>query len=185
MRKVLKILHTLAACGLVGGLFVYMILLIEARQDTVAAYADLRWSIAALSNYVLVPSLAIVLISGLLSIAVHRPFLNKTWVWVKAASGILMFKGVLTIVGAKANYAAKVSEQIARGEASAGTLKSALAYEWFTLGVVLVLAVANIVLGVWRPSFKKRARARARREPEAPPNADAVPVRGERVRSVS
>ena len=92
-----------------------MVLLALAPQDSPAAYADLRQSIAAISDYVLLPSLAIALISGLFSMAVHRPFLDKGWVWIKAALGILMFKGVLTIIGAKADHAAAVARQIADG----------------------------------------------------------------------
>lgn len=163
MRKFLKILHTLSACGLTGGLVCYMLLLLVAPQETPAAYADLRQSISALSTYVLLPSLAIALMSGLLSMAVHHPFLNKGWVWVKAAMGILMFKGVLTIVGAKADYAAIVSRQIADGTAPSDALDAALVQEWYMLGIILAFTIANVVLGVWRPKFARRAQAVHRR----------------------
>lgn len=156
MRKLLKMLHTLAAGGLVGGLLAYMILLVAAKPDTPALYADLRASIAALSNYLLLPSLALALVSGLLSMAVHRPYLDKGWAWIKAALGILMFKGVLTVVGAKADYAAALSDRIAKGEAPADALDGTLTLEWYTLGVVLAIAVANVVLGVWRPRLMRR-----------------------------
>jgi len=161
MRKLLKALHTVAACGLIGGLLGYAILLVAAPQETPAAYADLRSSIAALSNYLLLPSLAVALISGLLSMAAHRPFQDKRWVWLKAALGIVMFKGVLTVVGAKADYAASVAERVAGGEPAAEVLNAALAYEWHTLGAVLALSVANVVLGVWRPRLQRRSRPRA------------------------
>lgn len=182
MRKTVKILHTLAACGLIGGLLVYMLLLAEARQDTAAAYADLRWSISQLSDYVLMPSLAVVVVSGLLSMVVHRPYMDKRWAWVKAASGILMFKGVLTIVGAKANYAAGVAEQVARGEATREALDAALAYEWYALGTILALSVANVVLGVWRPRLKRREVPLVRCAPEAPSKSNAIAVDDERIR---
>ena len=156
MRKILKILHTLSACGLIGGLGCYMILLLAAPQETPEAYADLRKAIAAISNYVLVPSLAIALISGLISMMVHRPFLDKGWAWVKAALGILMFKGVLTIVGAKADHAAVVSQRIAEGETLDNALSTAIAHEWATLFVVMALSIGNVVLGVWRPRIARR-----------------------------
>jgi fructose-specific phosphotransferase system IIC component len=89
MRKSLKILHTLAACGMVGAVLAYMVLLLAAPQDTATAYAELRQSIAALCDYLLLPSLALVLVSGLLSMAVHRPFLDKRWAWLKAALGLM------------------------------------------------------------------------------------------------
>jgi hypothetical protein len=168
-RKTLKILHTLATAGIVGGLAAYMILLVTAPQDTPQAYADLRASIAALSNYLLLPSLAVVLVSGLFAMVVHSPYLDKGWVWLKAGSGILMFKGVLTIIGAKADYAASVSARIAEGEEAAAVLERALAYEWTTLWIMLALSVANVVLGVWRPKLSRDAKAERSSKRDAKP----------------
>ncbi len=183
MRRVLKILHTIASGGLVGGVLAYMVLLTVATPQTPATYADLREAVAILSNWVLLPSLGIALVSGLLSMVVHRPFLDKGWVWFKAALGILMFKGVLTIVSAKANYAAAIAQKMAAGEAPSDALEVALAYEWATLGAVLAISVANIVLGVWRPRFKQMSHSRARPAPKAvPANAEAVPLGDEPVR---
>ena len=182
MRRTLKILHTLSSCGLIGGLLGYMILLIEAPQGTPAAYADLRASIAALSNYLLLPSLAVALITGLLAMVVHRPFLDKRWAWLKAALGVLMFKGVLTVIGAKADYAAVVAQRIADGEAAPELLASALTYEWTTLGAVMALSVANVILGIWRPRLRRREESRARPTLKAVPGAQAAPTGEERDR---
>lgn len=165
MRKVLKILHTLASCGLIGGFLCYVVLLVAAPQDTAAGYANLRWSIAVISDYILLPSLAVALVSGVLSMAVHTPFMNQGWAWIKAAMGLLMFKGVLEIIGAKAHYAAAVSERIANGEVAPDVLETALTYEWYALGVILALSIANVVLGVWRPRLQLPSRARERPVP--------------------
>jgi hypothetical protein len=145
----------MAASGLIGGLGCYMILLLMAPENSPAAYADLRLSLAAISNYLLLPSLAVALVSGLLSMAVHLPFLDKGWAWLKAALGLLMFKGVLTIVGAKANYAEAVSRRLAEGEPVADLLDRALAYEWYALWAIMALSVANVVLGIWRPRLSR------------------------------
>lgn len=153
MRKAVKILHSLAAGGLIGGLACYAILLVAAPQETPAAYAGLRRSILVISNYVLFPSLAVALVSGLVSMIVHRPFLDTGWVWIKALLGILMFKGVLTIVSAKAGYAATVADRIARGEAPPEALADLLALEWGTLAAIAAISVANVVLGIWRPKL--------------------------------
>ncbi len=150
-RKTLKVLHTVAAAGLIGGLACYMILLVAAPKDTLAAHADMRQSILAISNYVLLPSLALGLFTGLLAMVVHQPFMDKGWVWIKAAMGILMFKGVLTIVSAKADHAADLSRRIAEGDAPADALQSLVALEWNTLWMVMAISVANVVLGIWRP----------------------------------
>lgn len=156
MRKAVKILHSLAAGGLLGGLACYAILLLAAPQETPHAYAELRQSILVISNYVLFPSLALALVSGLVSMIVHRPFLDTGWVWIKALLGILMFKGVLTIMSAKADHAADVAARIARGEAPADALAGLVALEWGTLAAVGAIAVANVVLGIWRPKLVRR-----------------------------
>ena len=135
MRQALKFVHTFASCGLIGGLLAYAVLLTYAPQDTPARYADLRLSITHLCNYILLPSLALALISGLLSIAVHTPFQEKRWAWVKALLGLSMFEATLGIIGSKADYAAKVAAKIASGEAEIGALKTALASEWTSLAV--------------------------------------------------
>jgi Predicted integral membrane protein (DUF2269) len=156
MRKAMKFLHTLASCGLIGALLGYMIVLINAPQNTASSYADVRHTISALCNYLLLPSLAVALVTGLLSMAVHRPFQEKRWAWVKALLGLSMFESTLAIIQAKANFAAKVSAEIAQGTATATELKTALASEWNSLGAILALSIANIVLGVWRPSLTKK-----------------------------
>lgn len=181
MRKTSKIMHTIAASGLIGGLACYMILLMNAPEMTPAAYADLRQSLLVVSNYILLPSLAIALISGLFSMVVHKPFLDKGWVWIKALLGILMFKGTLTIISAKADYAAKMSAEIAAGTAPADALDSLYALEWGTLWLVLAIAVANVVLGVWRPRVMpaqpvKAAAREPAHQPTTPPTSAPNPA---------
>ena len=67
------------------------------------------------------------LVSGLLAMMVPA-FLEPWWVWAKAALGILMFKGVLTIVGAKADHAANLAQDIVAGTATRADIETALAY---------------------------------------------------------
>ena len=161
MRKALKFLHTLASCGIIGALLAYMIILLNAPQATAIAYAEMRATIQALCSYLLLPSLAVVLVSGLLAMAAHRPFQELRWVWIKALLGISMFEATLAIVQSKANYAAKISAEIAEGEPRAQDLARALEYEWYSLAAILALSVANVVLGVWRPALKRRRRPKA------------------------
>jgi len=160
MRLTLKFFHTLASSGIIGALLGYMIVLSFAPQDTPAAYADMRQTIGLLCNYLLLPSLGIALVTGLLSMAVHRPFQERRWVWIKALLGLGMFESTLAIIGSKADYATKMSAKIAAGGGDPDALQTALTYEWTTLGTIMALSIANIVLGVWRPPLKWRARAR-------------------------
>ncbi|MEM0986703.1 MAG: DUF2269 family protein [Pseudomonadota bacterium] len=178
-RKTVKLLHSVAAAGLIGGLAAYMALLVAAPQGNPEAYAGLRQSIQALSDYVLLPSLMLGLVSGLLSMVVHTPFLDRGWVWVKAILGILMFKGVLTIVHAKADYAAGKAAEIAAGTAPPDALDQLLSLEWGTLWAVMAISIANVVLGVWRPKMIRSAprpvAKAAPRKPEPMPQAEVTP----------
>ncbi|MEL7029329.1 MAG: DUF2269 family protein [Pseudomonadota bacterium] len=173
MRKIVKIIHTLAACGLIGGLGCYMIVLVSAPQDTLEDYADLRQTIAALSNLVLLPSLGAALISGLISMVVHRPFIDMGWVWIKALLGILTFEGVLAIIGAKAGQAAKVSAKIVDGELPPEAIDRLVATEWLSLWVIAAISVAQVVLGIWRPRLvRPPQRSASRAAPEKTETVD-------------
>jgi hypothetical protein len=149
MRKATKLLHTLASCGLIGALMGYIVILLAAPQDTAAAYSNARASIAALCNYLLLPSLAIALMSGLLSMVVHPPFREVRWAWLKALLGLSMFEATLGIIGSKASAAA--------GEAEQKALADTISSEWGALAAIMLLSLANLVVGIWRPSLWKKA----------------------------
>ena len=162
MRKAVKILHSLASCGLIGGLAGYMIVLIWAPQDTAARYADMRQIIAAISNYILVPSLGVALVTGLVAMIVHRAFQSMRWVWAKAALGLLMFEATLAIIQSKANEGLLLAQKVAAGSEPAETLKVALASEWTALCAIMALSLAQLIVGVWRPAlYRRQTRARA------------------------
>ena len=155
-RKTLKVLHSLAACGMIGALAGYAVLLTWGPQETPAQYADLRVSISALCDYVLVPSLAVALVSGLFAMAVHTPFLDQRWAWAKAALGIVMFEGTLGFVGHKATAAREFAAKVIDGTATQAQLQQVIEREWMGLWVVLGLTLANVILGVWRPALRGR-----------------------------
>lgn len=178
MRKTLKILHTVGSCGMVGALAGALILMALAPQESQRAYVDMRVSVAALSDYILLPSLGIVLVSGLLAMAAHTPYLSKGWVLVKAAFGIIMFKGVLHIVGAQSHYAEQLVIEANGGVTlSPDRMQGALAYEGGMLWTMLILSILNIVIGVWRPRFSKTTRSSTsvRKAASAAPARKAAP----------
>ena len=153
MRKLLKFLHTLGSCGLIGGLLVYMIVLGLVPQDTPADFVGARRIIGLLGTYILLPSMGACLATGLMSISVHRPFQELRWVWVKAALGIGMFEGTLGLQS-KASHAVGLSEALVEGKTTAAAVAAELSSEWYLLAAIMTLAIANIVLGVWRPVLR-------------------------------
>ena len=155
-RRILKILHLLGAVGVTGALVAHMILLATAPQDSVSGYAVVRSNIEAISGWLLVPSLVVALVSGLLAIAVHPPFGNAGWVWIKAGLGLPMFEGTLITIDGTAQRAAALSARVAAGEVDPALVRELVAREWNALWIILALAVAQTALGVWRPRRRRR-----------------------------
>ena len=156
MKRLLKFLHEISAIGVGGALAAMLVLVATAPQDSLAEYAAVRRVITFVTDWLLVPSLAIVLISGLLAIAFNRAFHNAGWAWVKALLGIAMFEGTLLAITASARRAAELSAMAAAGEPDAAALAEVLRTEWGGLWLILVLSVANVVLAVWRPRLMRR-----------------------------
>jgi hypothetical protein len=156
MRKALKFVHSLASCGMIGALLGYLILLSYGPQETASQYAHTRQVISALCTYMLVPSLGIVLVSGMLAMLAHKPYQQKRWVWAKAATAILLLEATLGLVQAKADYAADLALKVARGEAQAAELAASLGPEWNAVAAITALAIGNVLLGVWRPRLKAK-----------------------------
>jgi len=170
MRQSIKFLHTMGSCGLIGALLAYAAILAAAPQATAQSYADMRQAVAAVSNYVLLPSLALSLLTGLVSMMVHKPFAATRWAWLKAALGLSMFEATLAIVQAKAASAAAAAAEIAAGGGDPDALASLISSERATIVVILALSSAQVALGVWRPLLAGRVRRRpAKAEPARDP----------------
>jgi hypothetical protein len=159
LRRLLKILHEMGAVGVVGSFAACIVIILTAPpQQSLIGYAAARQSVAAICKWLLVPSLAAALISGLLAIAANRAYMDAGWAWVKALLGISMFEGRLVTVTASARHAAQLSALAAAGSPDPAQLAEVLRTEWGGLWILLVLSLANIVLGVWRPRFGRVVR---------------------------
>jgi len=159
LRKLLKILHEVGSVGVLGSFAACLVIIITGpAQDSLVAYAATRHTIAEICRWLLVPSLGMVLISGLLAIAANRAYANAGWAWVKALLGVSMFEGTLVTVGASARHAAELSALAAAGNPDPVQLAGVLRTEWGGLWMLLALSLANIVLGVWRPRLGRPVR---------------------------
>jgi hypothetical protein len=154
-----KFLHTMGAIGFTGALAAQIILLtFTPAPDSLEAYAQMRMAMGGIAQWLLLPSFTIVLFTGLWSMAITPAFHSAGWVLIKLASGILVFKGTLLSIQGPAEKEAELSAMALAGEIDTAALGHAMGEEWGALWVILFIAVANVVLGVWRPRFSRRHR---------------------------
>jgi uncharacterized membrane protein len=158
MRRLLKFLHSLASCGLIGALAAYAILVVLAPQDTPQAYAAMRQTVVALASWLLLPSMGLALFTGLMAMAVHYPFAQTRWAWMKALLGLGIFEATLGLIQAKAVAAADTALDITAGKAQPGALETIVSNEWMSLAILMALSLAQVALGVWRPSLSMEKR---------------------------
>lgn len=177
MRKTLKFLHTMAAIGFIGAIATFIVLHAALPEPTdLERFAALRVAMGAVAEWILLPSMGLVIVSGLLSIAATRAFQDAGWVWAKLALGILVFEGTLVYVQAPMQRAARRAQAALDGEIPVGELSGTLGAEWGSFWIIGAVAVVNVVLGVWRPRFKRssdlRRAARGRQGPAEPETLD-------------
>lgn len=147
-RRSLKALHEIAALGLGGGLAACLAINLRSTGAGAASFLASREAFEAIASYVLVPSLAAVLISGLLAIAANPGFHSAGWAWLKALFGVSVFEATLITVGASHS-----PEELAATAADPALLASLLSAERNTLLLLIGIAIANVVLAVWRPKL--------------------------------
>ena len=147
----------MSAIGLTGGIAVYIILLANAPpMADLEAYHAIRVGIDKTARWLLLPSITIVLASGLLSIAAHAPFRAQRWVWAKVLLGLSMFEGTLVSIQGPAQHAAVITTKAMSGEIEADRVAELIHNEWGALWVILTLAIINVILATWRPRLRKR-----------------------------
>jgi hypothetical protein len=176
MRQFLKFLHELGAIGMLGALAAHLVLLVNAAGLPPAEYAAVRLGIVAISKWILVPSLGLVLVSGLLAMSAHPPFFSAGWALLKLVLGVAMFEGTLITVQASARRAAEFAVQAAAGgEIDAARMAEAVRSEWIGLWVIGSLLVLNVVLAVWRPRLSRRNSERRPTDAPASEGVDSAP----------
>ena len=153
MRRAMKFLHTMGAIGLMGAMACLLVLLnLTPAPTSLPEYALMRGAMGDIAKWIFLPSLGLTLVAGLLAIAVNRAFHNAGWAWLKLVTGVVMFEWGFVAVQGPMQQEAELAAQALAGQAdAAAALGVSLGAEWVSLWVLLAVATANVVLGVWRP----------------------------------
>ncbi len=157
LKRFLKLLHTLGSFGMAGGIAAFMLLLHNGPEPgATPEYLALREGLYAISRTLILPSMALIFLSGVLAMAVHFPFQNALWAWLKLAGGFLIFESMLATIDAPARRAAEAANRALAGELSNAELVASIETPWGAWWVILVLAGLNVVLAIWKPRFQRR-----------------------------
>ena len=156
VARLLKLVHLLGAIGLLGALVACMAIMARSAPTSWAEFAVERRDIAAVTSGVLMPSLGVVLASGLFSMAATPSYISARWAWLKALLGLGMFEGTLLSVVGTARRAAELAAAGPLQPDSLASLNEALRIEHGGQRLVLGLTLANVLLAVWRPRLTRR-----------------------------
>ena len=148
LRLGAKALHDIAAISFGGALAACLVINVTANRESSSAFAISRQMFAAIAEYVLVPSMAIVVVSGLIAMMATRGYQDAGWAWVKAVLGISVFAATVRVVGGSSKQA-----ELVAAVTDPAALDALLRSERNMLWVLIVLCVVNVVLAVWRPKL--------------------------------
>lgn len=153
MRRFLKFVHTMGGIGLLGSMAALLVMLntLPVAQTELDAYVQMRLTMDALAQWVLLPSLGTTIVAGLLSMAAVPAYHGAGWVWAKLATGVLMFEGTLLGIQGPMEREALTARAVVAGEVPVTELALSISAEIGSLWVLGAVAVANVALGVWRP----------------------------------
>lgn len=146
----------MGAIGLMGSMASLLVLLSMAPPPgELAQYALIRSAMGSIATWIFFPSLGLTLVAGLIALGYSKAFHNAGWAWAKAISGILVFEsGFVGILGPMQREAERSAAALA-GKIEPSTLAASITAERNTLWILLAVATANVIFGIWRPRLTK------------------------------
>jgi hypothetical protein len=153
LRRATKFLHEIASIGFGGGLAVCLLINLTAKPALPAEFMAARHLYASIAQYIVIPSMAIVVVSGLIALAATRGFIDSGWAWVKALLGLSVFEATLVIVGSS-----RRETELALVVSDTSMIDAMLRSERNTLLLLIAVTVVNVVLAVWRPRLMYKVR---------------------------
>lgn len=146
LRLSAKATHDIASIAFGGALAACLVINVMANRQSSTEFAASRQLFAAVAQYVLIPSMAVVVVSGLIAMMATRGYQDAGWAWVKALLGISVFVATVRLVGTSS-----APVELAAAAADPALVDTLLRSERNMLWLLIALCVVNVVLAVWRP----------------------------------
>lgn len=158
MKAFLKFLHEIATVGVMGGSVAQLVTWSMASGRSLPEQVLLYDLALTVCKGVVLPSLVLVLLSGVLTMARHKSFHNPEWAWIKLLMTPLVLEATFVGVVGPAQSAADLSHAMAAGQTvDPADMAHTLRLGTFGLWLVLFIYAANVALAIWRPRVKKAA----------------------------
>ena len=155
LRLGAKTIHDIASMGFGGALAACLAIDLTVNVAAPDQFLAARQVFGVIAQFVLVPAMAVVVVSGLIALAATRGYRDAGWAWVKAFLGMGVFMATLHVA---ASAGAQSELSVAAATADLPTLQRLLKAERSTLWLLIVLSVVNVVLAVWRPKLMVKVR---------------------------
>jgi Predicted integral membrane protein (DUF2269) len=151
MIHLLKLLHLASVAVFSGALAVSLVIADDAEIASAAGVAAVRRSIVTVGDVVVIPSLIVLLLTGML-LVVGRPMLiHARWVWAKAALGTVVGGVALFVVLPAARRAASAAADGVLGAPALDLMQGAMRSELFGSALALGLVLLAAWIAVRRP----------------------------------
>ena len=157
-RQLVNFAHTIGGMGMLGA-FAALLVTHATMPDLNAElrlYAQQRDVMDGIARWILLPSMGITLLSGLASMALVRAYQSAGWAWIKLGSAILMFEGTRLGIQGPIQREAILAQAALEATTESIELGSRLQAEYASLWVIGFVAMANVALGIFRPTFGGR-----------------------------
>lgn len=150
MARLFRFLHVLATIGLVGSLAALLAMVTGVSRlpadQALATHQALAWTLCRVT----LPSVALLWLTGLLSIAVRTAFLEMGWVWVKLILGMAMTGVVFIVLWPGSDVVAEQAAQSATADRRA-LFSPAFDREIVWTSITIFLGTVATAFGIWRP----------------------------------
>lgn len=149
-KNLLKLLHFAGLVGLAGGIVVILVLLDAIDATSPGMVATMHAAIALVCSALVVPSLVVVLLTGMLLVVARPQLISARWVWAKAFFGVIAAGAILLGFQPLVNALASMSASGALG-APPGPIDSTVDTERYAAYLVLANVLLAMIVAIWRP----------------------------------